>query len=144
MMRFPAVASQNETGIARGSTRRRPSLASPYNRLARRFARRSGASCFGLFGLLLIAAWWNGDGSPNRDQKFHRSRHFQPGSTSVMQARFSALMLQKWLVKRGTIKRCATGAVAAGKTFWNLAVERVRNRNCASSSYEPGTETVRQ
>ena len=64
MMRFPAVASQNETEIARGSTRRRPSLASPYNRLARRFARRSGASCFGLFGLFLIAAWWDGDGSP--------------------------------------------------------------------------------
>jgi hypothetical protein len=72
-------------------------------------------------------------GPPNRDQKFHRSRHFQPGSTSVMQARFSVLMFQKCLVKRGHIKRCATGAVAAGKTFWNLAVERVRNRNSTSS-----------
>jgi hypothetical protein len=64
MMRFPAVFSQNETGIARGSTRRRPSLASPYNRLARRFAQRIGASRFGLSGLLLIAAWWDGEGSP--------------------------------------------------------------------------------
>ena len=143
-MRFPAVASQNETEIARGSTRRRPSLASPYNRLARRFAQRIGASRFGLSGLLLIAAWWDGEGSPESGPEVPSVAPFPAWIDIRDAARFSALMLQKWLVKRGPLKRCATGAVAAGKTFWNLAVERVRNRNSASSSYEPGTETVRQ
>jgi hypothetical protein len=112
MMRFPAG-----DGNSSGSTRRRPSLASPYNRLARRFAQRIGASRFGLSGLLLIAAWWDREGSPESGPEVPSVAPF-PAWIDIRDASE---------VLRGPIKRCATGAVAAGKTFWNLAVERVRN-----------------